>query len=245
MNPKTSKRGAALEHVEPKILVGEPNHRSVPIRRLKSRRPNPTCGDNSQCLITRETQQGAARGAGNHQHASPAPDALRFCDVNNVMTEAEYGQAYLKEFTYTVRILLSCGMNFDMAEELCQWAWVRGWERREQLRNHRNLRQWILKIALNRRRDTYRRDEELRCVSFPSYELNIDSAIDLSTLLQHSTPEERSLLEGQLEGWSTEELSRLYGITKAAAYKRLQRGRKALRSVIDNPGVRRRQNGKI
>src|SRR5262249_60184024 len=61
----------------------------------------------------------------------------------------EYGEAYEAGFDRTVRFLISKGARGDGAQEAAQAAWVRGWERLEQLRNHSRLSTWINSIAPN------------------------------------------------------------------------------------------------
>ncbi len=65
------------------------------------------------------------------------------------MTREGYGQAYQKGFSLTVRFLLSRGVQRDAADEAAQAAWVKGWERLEQLRNESSVTTWVNTIALN------------------------------------------------------------------------------------------------
>jgi DNA-directed RNA polymerase specialized sigma24 family protein len=57
----------------------------------------------------------------------------------------------------TVRFLESRGSARDSAEEIAQAAWVRGWERIEQLRDVAMVFTWVNTIALNIFRSDCRR----------------------------------------------------------------------------------------
>ena len=65
------------------------------------------------------------------------------------VTDCHYATAYEKGFKRTVRFLISKGLLADVAEEMSQAAWVRGWERLGQLRNEASVSVWINQIALN------------------------------------------------------------------------------------------------
>src|SRR4051812_44604678 len=72
------------------------------------------------------------------------------------MTRSEYGSAYEHGFCPTVRFLVARGVPPDMAEEIAQAAWTRGWERIAQLRDQDIVRTWVNTIALNMyRRNSY------------------------------------------------------------------------------------------
>ena len=46
----------------------------------------------------------------------------------DVLTEKQYEAAYSKGYPRTIRFLLSTGVRSDLAEEIAQAAWARGWE---------------------------------------------------------------------------------------------------------------------
>ncbi len=45
-----------------------------------------------------------------------------------------FAKEYVKGLRQTIRFLLSKGADIDLAEELAQAAWARGWEARKQLK---------------------------------------------------------------------------------------------------------------
>ncbi len=152
------------------------------------------------------------------------------------MNEERYGQAYQKGFNMTVRFLLSRGVRRDVADEAAQAAWVRGWERREQLRNESMVVTWVNTIALNVYRGLIRREffhPEL--TKLPEKTASIDvAAIDVAHILEFCRPRDRRLLEQQyVNGMTTEELAREQGVTKTAIRIRLLRARRHARSQIE------------
>jgi DNA-directed RNA polymerase specialized sigma24 family protein len=215
--------------------------------RLESSGTSLIFGNGPQFVLVRVSKKQLARDEERAEQDPLTDGSARSLDVQKVMKEADYGEAYVRQFPETIRILLNKakGMNYSRAEELCDWAWVRGWERRSQLRDPQKLRSWIITIALNHHREICGREVELACANSVACELKLDARIDVSRLLQLCREEDRSLLQGQLEGLNIKELSRINGITVEAAYKRLQRVRKSLRSAVLRTGGRPRRNGKI
>ena len=72
------------------------------------------------------------------------------------MTAEEYGSAYKKGYVRTVRLLVTKGLSWDGAQEAAQAAWVKGWEKRGQLRDSGTVVPWINTIALNMHRSSLR-----------------------------------------------------------------------------------------
>ena len=83
------------------------------------------------------------------------------------VTDCHYATAYEKGFKRTVRFLVSKGLLADLAEEMSQAAWVRGWERLGQLRSEACL-VWINQIALNLYRRSYPRNSSTGAAGRPS-----------------------------------------------------------------------------
>jgi RNA polymerase sigma-70 factor (ECF subfamily) len=156
------------------------------------------------------------------------------------MTKEEYGQAYQKGFSLTVRFLLSRGVQRDVADEAAQAAWVRGWERLEQLRNESSVTTWVNTIALNVYRRLARREA---CAptptQMPEKTVSIDvAAIDVARILDFCRPSDRLLLEQQyVKGVTTEEMAREQGVTQTAIRIRLLRARRYARSQVERRTV--------
>jgi DNA-directed RNA polymerase specialized sigma24 family protein len=157
------------------------------------------------------------------------------------MTRTAYGQAYQAGFERTIRFLISRGAARDGAQEAAQAAWVRGWERLDQLRNDEMLLTWVNTIALNIYRRVRQTEERFHQPLPELYSrLRIDiAAIDVARILKFCRPRERHLLELQMQGVTTREIARYDGVTETAIRIRLMRARRAAREF-----TRRRASGR-
>src|SRR5260370_38461471 len=92
-----------------------------------------------------------------------------------------------------------------MARDVAQAAWVKGWERLDQLRNESMVITWVNAIAMNVHRSVLR--SERRYQSLPDYharaEVNL-AAIDLARILKFCCPRDRALLELRMQGDTAE-----------------------------------------
>jgi DNA-directed RNA polymerase specialized sigma24 family protein len=147
------------------------------------------------------------------------------------MTREEYGQAYQKGFDLTIRFLISRGVPRDLARDVAQAAWVKGWERLSQLRNESMVITWVNAIAMNVHRSVLRSEKSFQ--SLPEFytrvELNL-AAIDVKRILKYCAPRDRALLELQMQGDTAEEIARKQGVTETAIRIRLLRARRAART---------------
>jgi RNA polymerase sigma-70 factor (ECF subfamily) len=150
------------------------------------------------------------------------------------LTELQFAAAYSKGFSRTVRFLQSSGVQQELAEEIAQAAWTRGWECRAQLKNPAALGVWVNSIAKNLLRVDYRRRKIVE-------ELQEDSAVigattdstALSELLSHCNNEDRELLvKHYMEGWSSNELAPALGISPVSVRVRLLRIKQTLRDTL-------------
>jgi DNA-directed RNA polymerase specialized sigma24 family protein len=145
------------------------------------------------------------------------------------MTRSAYGKAYQAGFERTVRFLISRGAARDGAQEAAQAAWVRGWERLNQLRDDGVLLTWVNTIALNMYRRVRQTEERFHQPLPDLYSrLRIDvAAIDVARILRFCKPRERHLLELQMQGVTAKEIARHNGVTETAIRIRLMRARRA------------------
>ena len=60
-----------------------------------------------------------------------------------------FAVAYPQHFSRTWRFLQAYGVPADLAEDVAQDAWAKGWERRHQLHRDEKIASWINTIALN------------------------------------------------------------------------------------------------
>ena len=154
------------------------------------------------------------------------------------MTREAYGNAYQKGFNLTTRFLISRGVPRDLARDVAQAAWVKGWERLAQLRNESMVVTWVNAIALNVHRSVLRSEKGSQ--SLPEFysrvELNL-AAIDIQKILRFCAPRDRALLELQMQGDTAEEIARKQGVTETAIRIRLLRARRAARSRAERKTV--------
>lgn len=154
-------------------------------------------------------------------------------------TQEQFAAAYRLGFSRTVRFLQSSGVQVELAEEIAQAAWSRGWECRAQLKNHAAIGVWVNSIAKNLLRVDFRRRKAVE-------ELTEDSATvgactdstALAELLAHCSEEDRQLLvRHYMEGWSSNELAPALGISPVSVRVRLLRIKNALRESLQLSGV--------
>jgi RNA polymerase sigma factor (sigma-70 family) len=154
--------------------------------------------------------------------------------VRGQMTSEQYGSAYGKGFTRTARLLIMHGLSGDSAQELAQAAWVRGWERRGQLRHPKMVVTWINAIALNMYRTSLRREpffEELPEVLIPPA-VNL-AAIDVQRILKFCRKKDRLVLQCRyLEGHEVREIAQAHGWSETAVRIRLLRARRAAANTL-------------
>jgi len=146
------------------------------------------------------------------------------------MTRDEFGTAYSRGYSMTVRFLVSRGLSYDSAQETAQAAWVKGWERLAQLRDSSMVLTWMNSIALNIHRSCVRREPFLQ--SLPELptppKVNL-AAIDVRRILKTCKKNDRMVLQRHyLEGYKVQEIARAHGWTDTAVRIRLLRARRAV-----------------
>jgi RNA polymerase sigma factor (sigma-70 family) len=146
------------------------------------------------------------------------------------MTKEEYGAAYQKGYTLTVRFLVSRGLSFDTAQETAQAAWTRGWERIGQLRDSSMVLTWMNSIALNIHRSCIRREPLFQALPELSTPPKVNLAgIDVRRILQNCKTNEREVLQRHyLEGYKVQEIAEAHGWTETAVRIRLLRARRSV-----------------
>jgi RNA polymerase sigma factor (sigma-70 family) len=146
------------------------------------------------------------------------------------MTREEYGKAYQKGYTLTVRFLVSRGLPYDSAQETAQAAWAKGWERIGQLRDHSMVLTWMNSIALNIHRSYIRREPMLQALPELSTSPKVNlAAIDVRRILKSCKHNDRMVLQQHyLEGFKVQEIAQQQGWTETAVRIRLLRARRTV-----------------
>jgi len=157
----------------------------------------------------------------HYQLAAVAPPPL--------MTPDEFAEAYQIGWTRTVKFLISKGVSYDMAAEVAQDAWGKGWMRRAELLKISAIIPWVNTIALNIFRSRIRRqpvdgdvpEQPVRPTAMPE-------STDVSRVLESCNEEERELLSATAEGYTSRDLARIKGCKPSTIRVRLMRLRRRL-----------------
>lgn len=165
-----------------------------------------------------------------------------------VLTEIQFSAAYRGSFQRTIQFLQSSGVPVDLAEEIAQAAWVRGWECRDQLKNHAAIGIWVNSIAKNLFRVACKRKKNF--CSTADIDEDSKEALILSRNPSHSTEansdvwaclsdipdEDRDLLvRHYMEGWSSNELGPVLGISPVTVRVRILRIKNSIRAKMHLP----------
>ena len=151
----------------------------------------------------------------------------------NEMNREEYASAYTNGYDRTVQFLVSRGLTSETADETAQAAWVRGWERRDQLRDSRFLMTWMNTIALNLYRTSLRRKPFLEILVDVLDSPKIDLEIDVKGILKACKENDRMVLERHyLQGYTVREIASAHGWSETAVRIRLLRARRAAAKTI-------------
>lgn len=155
------------------------------------------------------------------------------------MTTEEYGEKFKTGFPLTVRFLLSKGVPRDLAKELAQAAWTRGFERQHQLAREEYLFRWVNSIARNFLRDLQREDQKILPDALTEQiadtkriglsDKSLDS-VRLLSLCQSS--DARLLLQRYALGLSVEEVAELNNISIGNVRVRVHRAIRLIRKSV-------------
>lgn len=157
-----------------------------------------------------------------------APAAVR------CLTEEQYGAAYRTGFQRTIRFLRSRGANADVAEEVAQAAWVRGWERLHQLRTPEALEVWVASIAkhmFSAHAVGSQRSEEIEETTAACGPT--ETGILWNEIVSSCRPEEKKLLDMHyVRGYSSGEIAAKLGCSALAVRLRLMRVRRKIDATL-------------
>lgn len=142
------------------------------------------------------------------------------------VSKEEYAKAYQEGYRRTVRFLAANGAPLELAEEVAQAAWVRGWERLGQLREVQALGFWINTIARNILRNSYRlrqMSSELQESTLVSSPLESEGLDAERIFAGCSAVEKRLLVRYYVEGFTSEELAGEMGLSAVGVRVKLLR----------------------
>lgn len=147
------------------------------------------------------------------------------------ITPEQFEKAYIACFSRTVSFLTIRGATLELAEDLAQAAWARGWEYRAQLRDPSLVSYWVSTIARNLFYISYRGLRPTEALTENSATVSPDwTPLLIDRMLRdlHRTDREL-LLETYTYGSTSDELGPRLGVSAVAVRVRLNRLRKALR----------------
>ena len=151
------------------------------------------------------------------------------------MTCEGYGQAYQQGFRTTVRLLRARGASVHNAEDVAQSAWLRGWQKLDQLRDEGMVLSWVNAIAINFNRRVGQGEARFQVLPELCGNIGNDSArLDAAKILTLCRPRDRVLFEQQMGGWTTQEIARKQGVTATAIRIRTMRARRAVRASLED-----------
>lgn len=149
------------------------------------------------------------------------------------MTQEAFGQAYGRGFAKTVRLLRCRGASPHDAEDLAQAAWLRGWQKIDQLRDTGMIGSWINAIAINCHLRGISREARFQALTDVCGRAGMDLApLDTAKILECCRPADRVLFEHQLSGLTTQEIAKQQRVTTTAIRVRLLRARRAVRARL-------------
>lgn len=157
--------------------------------------------------------------------------------------ESAFESEFQEGFVRTVRFLHARGAKGDLAEEIAQAAWARGWERRSQLQSSESVVSWVNGIAKNMFRNIARsfyRTEPLDASRGPCSNLNLghkaldlESAVDIQRVFDGENERDGLILRlFYEEGYATQEIANRMGLSAVAVRIRLCRLRRRLRDLF-------------
>jgi RNA polymerase sigma factor (sigma-70 family) len=162
------------------------------------------------------------------------------------MTSEQYSDAYVSGFDRTVGLLMRCGVRRKQdAQDFAQEAWLKGWIRRDQIRDPKVIVAWVSTIALNVYREYWRhhdvgRDallpvrspDEWLPAGYPTSEIDTLS-IDRRKLMHMVPVAERELMRDYyVDGYSGPELSERWGANLNTIKVRIKRSSDRLQKQV-------------
>jgi RNA polymerase sigma factor (sigma-70 family) len=148
---------------------------------------------------------------------------------------ALYAAAFEKGFPNTTHFLISKGITGDLAEEIAQSAWCRGWQYRSQVRNVDSLGPWVNTIALNLLRRHVRHPSNSMQELFDRELGQVDHFLhlDVAKVMEGCGDVDREMLAMfYLEGLTSAEIGERMGKTALTVRVRLHRLRKRLQDLF-------------
>lgn len=146
------------------------------------------------------------------------------------LSQEQFSDAFRKGYPLTLRFLMSRGAPSDLAEEVAQGAWAKGWECRAQLRTPHMVGAWVNSIAKNMLKNSVRLGQRQEALSESTQSGGPTVlSLDLKRILHRCDRRDSAILRGYyVEGYTTEEIAQRIGLAPVTVRVRLLRIRRAL-----------------
>lgn len=162
----------------------------------------------------------------------------------DTITLEQFAAAYAPGRLRTEHFLISRGCSSELAEEMAQAAWTKGWEHHAKLREPEKVANWVNTIAFNLFRSQFRKREF--AVETPEIATAPETgpgAIDVQRALKLCDPTERALLQKHYSaGYSSTEIAQQMNCSAITVRVRLLRLRRRLRMTMTAAPIAVRQN---
>lgn len=143
------------------------------------------------------------------------------------MNADQYAAAYEESFHTAVRFFQSRGVPRDDAMECVQAAWVRGWQKKQQLRKPAAILPWIISIGRNLRNNRLRQERPPQATAISRAATSLTDHVEAQQILSRAKPEDRLLLESfYFEGLTADEIAGPEGVSAATVRCRLRQARR-------------------
>lgn len=164
------------------------------------------------------------------REAAMATTSIRLAAAGDTVEFARIVAAHHADMVRVAYVV--CGGRQDLADDAVQAAWSIAWRRLGSLRDPKRLKAWLISVAANEARQLCRRQRRLAAVELDAGTADPGGgdpadragALDLEGVLEHLSPDERTLLALRYEaGLDSSEIGALAGRPAATIRWRLAR----------------------
>ncbi len=147
------------------------------------------------------------------------------------ISDQDFAEGYKKGFTRTAKFICSLGANPEIAEEISQAAWTRGWQHRHQLQQPQYLSSWVNTIARHLYHEHFAKARRFSELEDRSVDSNILQKLEVQGLMAECSPSEVTFLKMfYFEGYSSDEIAVSLDKSPVTVRVRLMRIRQSMRN---------------
>lgn len=155
-----------------------------------------------------------------------------------LLTPEQFTAAYRAGYGKTVGRVVRRGFPLEDAEDAAQDAYLRAWERLEQLRDPARFGPWVNAIAPRQAVSNHRRIHRVEALE-PGYEpkvaWDVDVRVfDLPRAMQRLSARQRQIVEAKSAGYSAGEIAAKLGLSVATVYSQYSRAVAEIRRQMNS-----------